>query len=246
MSGGSEWLTPAEAENLVAHGQGGWSLLLRQARHAICGWLADGHVSAKALEVVRWKDAPRQQSDQESASRLPAGVQPLGSPIMTGDLPLHREVGGEEVLTIQHWQDVGVYNPDVETLFASAEITLPLRSERHPHARVTYSGVRFLRSDIERRMEISGWTVECPTELEKVGRPDKFTLEGARSLGLSGQYLGSDFALILEMHPLIQSGQSVRAAADLMASRADGPNTERGSRADRLRRLYSQWDKLGA
>lgn len=76
-------------------------------------------------------------------------------------------------------------------------------------------------------------------------RPDKYTLEGAMRLGLSGRYIQSDFGLILEMHPLVAGGMSYRQAAEKMANKAEGTNTEAESRIARLRKLYSQWEKLG-
>ena len=154
----TEWITPAEAERLVAERLGQGALFSGEARETICGWIDDGRVRAVALEVVRWKDAPEPAPAKPVA--LPGGVQPLGSPVSRRDGKLERSIEHNYEFDYEDWRAVVQASnrgeADLSAFFPLAEVTHRLPGSLNPRARVVYSGIRFNREDVLRCLVVAG------------------------------------------------------------------------------------------
>lgn len=109
---------------------------------------------------------------------------------------------------------------------------------------ITYTDVRFLEDNVLSMMGDDGRQSETPDPTLARSLDDKFTLEGAISLGLKGRYIRSDFPLILEIHQEVVAGRgSYSGIAMRLAARAEGAGVE--SKGKRLQRLYRDWEQLG-
>lgn len=177
----------------------------------------------------------RQRQEVEDEARTSRGedwVRPLGSPVIPGrkpwldDVPMTQSIVDEYPIPSDEISGLGI------EIWESASDTQTDDEDRRR---------KRLLIGIEYRILIPAISMQAQS-----GAHDKFTAEGAGALGLGGKYFSSDFPLILEMHKLVVQGESIRAAAKKFAASAEGVNTDIDSRVDRLRQLYSRWERLGA
>lgn len=166
------WITPKDAELLVASYQGRGSILAGDARAKILSWIGQDQVRALALEATRWVDeAPRPplpsvpqpereigDSDDGDLQRAPAyRVNGAFSPVDNRQLPLVKLQCTDYLISLEDWGHAAAAGFDDGQLWSASEFTHLLRGQRNPLAYVVYAGVRLARSDIERRIEIAGW-----------------------------------------------------------------------------------------
>jgi hypothetical protein len=174
------WITPAAAERLVASYVEADSIISVEAMFQLSAWIIHEQLSTLALEATRWEDkpaavkqtenngngkpaaqqapAPPSASEDGSAGPLVAyRVNPTYRPVSAEQLPIHKITVTNYVLTPRDWHAINNSEADQTTMWASSEITHTLADQRHPHARVTYSGIRMSREDIENRIAIAGW-----------------------------------------------------------------------------------------
>ncbi|MDQ0839416.1 hypothetical protein [Sphingomonas faeni] len=189
------WITPAAAERLVASYVEADSIVSVEAMFQLSAWIIHEQLSTLSLEATRWEDkpaaikqtenngtgkpeaqqapAPPSASEDGSASPLVAyRVNPTYRPVSAEQLPLHKIRVTNYVLTPRDWHAINTSEADQTTMWASSEITHTLADQRHPHARVTYSGIRMSREDIENRIAIAGWPEPTPQSAVSVGQPD--------------------------------------------------------------------------
>ncbi|MDT7535371.1 hypothetical protein OVY48_18335 [Sphingobium sp. SA2] len=179
-----EWITPAAAEALVAKCQ---VRGVHAARSLLSGWIGQNRIRVIALEVIRFKDKPYEApvrqpspvsspspsfdqtrkgaSTEEVAEGSPfLGLQSLGAPLNVWDFPMIEERLENYPLTQDDWRAAIDGHGMFETIWQVSELTHGLTSEHNPRARVVYSGLRFAKADIERRIEIAGWILPAPID----------------------------------------------------------------------------------
>lgn len=175
------WITPAAAERLVASYVEADSILSVEAMFQLSAWIIHEQLSTLSLEATRWEDKPAAVKQTENngtgkpaAQQAPAPpfasedgtdsplvayrVNPTYRPVSAEQLPLQKNTVTNYVLTPPDWHAINTSEADLATMWMSSEITHPLADQRHPHARVTYSGIRMSREDIENRIAIAGWS----------------------------------------------------------------------------------------
>jgi len=189
------WITPAAAERLVASYVDADSIVSVEAMFQLSAWIIHEQLSTLSLEATRWEDkptavkqtenngtgkpaahqapAPPAASDDGTDSPLAAyRVNPTYRPVSAEQLPLHKNTVTNYVLTPRDWHAINTSEADLATMWTSSEITHSLTDQRHPHARVTYSGIRMSREDIESRVAIAGWPEPTLQSAASVGQPN--------------------------------------------------------------------------
>lgn len=142
MPDNADWISPKEAELLVATKMG-LTVGCPEVREALQGWINNDMISMHAAEVVRWESryyhsylldferrSPVDQTKHVEVSFLLSGIQ-------TGRLESNR-----------FWH--------------LAELSVWLE-RANPNARAVYTGIRLRLSDIEHALELSDFTGKSPS-----------------------------------------------------------------------------------
>ncbi|MBT2133966.1 hypothetical protein KK137_06430 [Croceibacterium sp. LX-88] len=154
------WITPSEAERHVAGALGSGALLSGAARQRLYGWFWQGKVRLIALEVEKWVDKAR-------PAMSPVDAKPGGDPVRAAlklgilnasELPLEHSMVTEVQVSASDWLAAAEAGFDEQDFWQASELSHRLATQRHPLARIVYSGVRIAMEDVERRLQIDGLT----------------------------------------------------------------------------------------
>lgn len=175
------WITPRCAERLVASYIDAANVPSVEAMAQLCSWAAQEQLKTMALEATWWiedrskavyvqpRPAPSQPSKTDDGKKVAYRVNAAYHPPSTEQPRLSKTIQDNYALSSEDWFQIMGGDSDLETIWTASEINLSLHDERHPHARVFYSGLRMAKEDVERRIDIAGWT-----KPSNIGEPDGF------------------------------------------------------------------------
>lgn len=143
----THWITPAEAEQLIASALGFGPSEMHRARNQMESW-----IEQESIRIVALEKTTLAASDDMAPSNLP-----------------RRMIEKEAPISPREWVSA-ILNHGDRTLWSAAELRNQIKVDDDGIRRtVIYSGVRLAMSDLEDRLSIAG-VVSAPARQPRAGR----------------------------------------------------------------------------